>query len=56
MNDPLPCDKEVEIFIDYTVMEEKQGSVPVMFLVSGDQRCRVMLNTITFHNNFHKFL
>ncbi|KAG7222464.1 hypothetical protein INR49_016233, partial [Caranx melampygus] len=30
---PLPCDKEEEIFIHYTVVGEKQGSVHVMYLV-----------------------
>ncbi|KAG7235002.1 hypothetical protein INR49_003201, partial [Caranx melampygus] len=30
---PLPCDREEEIFIHYTVVGEKQGSVHVMYLV-----------------------
>lgn len=33
-DDPLPCDKEEEIFIQYTVVAEKQGSVHLMYLVS----------------------
>ncbi|XP_033969253.1 alpha-2-macroglobulin-like [Trematomus bernacchii] len=30
---PLPCDKEEEIFIQYTVVGEAQGSVDMMYLV-----------------------
>ncbi|XP_023284207.1 alpha-2-macroglobulin-like [Seriola lalandi dorsalis] len=32
-NEPLPCDKEEDISIRYTVVGEKQGSVHVMYLV-----------------------
>ncbi|KAI9548108.1 hypothetical protein NQZ68_013128 [Dissostichus eleginoides] len=31
---PLPCEKEEEIFIQYTVVGEAQGSVDMMYLVS----------------------
>uniref|UniRef100_A0A3B3VEF6 Alpha-2-macroglobulin-like n=1 Tax=Poecilia latipinna TaxID=48699 RepID=A0A3B3VEF6_9TELE len=31
----LPCDKEVEISIDYTFVREPQGSVDIMYLVSN---------------------
>lgn len=33
-NEKLPCDKEEEIFIKYTVVAEAQGSVDLMYLVS----------------------
>lgn len=32
---PLTCEREEDIFIRYTVVGEKQGSVDVMYLVSG---------------------
>uniref|UniRef100_A0A7N8XFZ9 Alpha-2-macroglobulin-like n=1 Tax=Mastacembelus armatus TaxID=205130 RepID=A0A7N8XFZ9_9TELE len=32
---PLSCDKEEEIFIQYTIVGEAQGSVDVVYLVSG---------------------
>uniref|UniRef100_A0A7N8YEU1 Alpha-2-macroglobulin-like n=1 Tax=Mastacembelus armatus TaxID=205130 RepID=A0A7N8YEU1_9TELE len=33
---PLSCDKEEEIFIQYTIVGEAQGSVDVVYLVSGN--------------------
>ena len=32
---PLPCDREEDITIKYTVAGEAPGSVDVMYLVSG---------------------
>ncbi len=34
-DNPLPCDREEHISIQYTVVGEAQGSVDVMYLVSG---------------------
>lgn len=34
-NKLLPCDKEEDIFIKYTIVGDAQGSVDVMYLVSG---------------------
>uniref|UniRef100_A0A7N8XM52 Alpha-2-macroglobulin-P-like n=1 Tax=Mastacembelus armatus TaxID=205130 RepID=A0A7N8XM52_9TELE len=34
---PLSCDKEEEIFIQYTIVGEAQGSVDVMYLVSVNE-------------------
>lgn len=35
MDKTLPCDKEEDISIQYTVVGEAQGSVDVMYLVSS---------------------
>ena len=54
---PLPCDKEEEIFIQYTVVGEAKGSVDMMYLVSkkfifcfnNDLHNRVLAERNTFN-------
>jgi len=36
--EPLPCDQEVDVSIQYTIVKEATGSVDVMYLVSKGLR------------------